>query len=544
MSTHPIQVSPQQENIWKFLQRKFSPSAPSLVPLVLLLLLGQLLIWTLATGLTHHAPDLDNNEELVWGSALEWGYYKHPPLPSWLLYGLIAVFGKSVWLTFFAAQLCVVLALWYVWRLGCEMTTQARALVAMLLLSMVAYFTTRGIIYNHNTVQLWPVAAAILMFYRALRHDNRYAWAALGLFGGLSMLTKYSALVQFATFFLYMLVTGHLRETRTWRGIGIATGVFVVIMTPHLIWLTGQRSSEGGGPVGYAMHSLSAPMTRTEHFGIILDFFATSFGRLAPMAVALAVVLAWAARSRKNANAMSISTSSSPSPSPSIVSGVRRDDRWFILFMALCPFILMLTGIIGLKAPLISGWATTFFLPFGFLAFWWLRSDDDSQLLRQVMIVVISLQVVSAVGYGVARGPLSEMTGRATRATYPAAAIAAAMEREWYSRVAAPLRFVGAETWVGGNIATHASTNVKVVIDGDFTLAPWVSESEADACGMLVALDVSADNSDRSPPKVSQLLSRATWTGTTQLPWTTKPGGPLVVIKWGIIAPKSTCELP
>ncbi|MFD2272711.1 hypothetical protein ACFS07_20310 [Undibacterium arcticum] len=31
--------------------------------------------------------------------------------------------------------------------------------------------------------------------------------------------------------------------------------------------------------------------------------------------------------------------------------------------------MLTLTGIIALKAPLVSGWATTFFLPFGFFAF-------------------------------------------------------------------------------------------------------------------------------------------------------------------------------
>src|SRR6266404_2829323 len=119
------------------------------------------------------------------------------------------------------------------------------------------------------------------------------AWAALGLFSGLSMLTKYSALVQFATFFLYMLIMGQLREARTWRGIGVAAGVFLAIMTPHLLWLTGQHAGERGGPIGYAAHSLSASMTRAEHFGVLIDFFTTSLGRVAAMGLALVVIFAW-----------------------------------------------------------------------------------------------------------------------------------------------------------------------------------------------------------------------------------------------------------
>ncbi|MFD2272712.1 hypothetical protein ACFS07_20315 [Undibacterium arcticum] len=44
-------------------------------------------------------------------------------------------------------------------------------------------------------------------------------------------------------------------------------------MAPHLLWLTGQHTGEHGGPIGYAAHSLSEPMTRAEHFGVIVDFY-------------------------------------------------------------------------------------------------------------------------------------------------------------------------------------------------------------------------------------------------------------------------------
>ena len=157
--------------------------------------------------------------------------------------------------------------------------------------------------------------------------------------------------------------------------------------------------------------------------------------------------------------------------------------------------------------------------------------------------MVVALQILTAVGYGVARGPLSEMTGRATRATYPGAAIASVMQQQWHAHVAGPLRFVAAETWLGGNIATHAGDDVKVLIDGDFELAPWARQADVEACGMLIALDMSRDSGDELPPRAIELLSKATWSVTTQLPWTTKAGGPLVTIDWGIIPPQSSCDM-
>ena len=30
------------------------------------------------------APPTDNIEQLIWVRSLEWGYYKHPPLPTWM----------------------------------------------------------------------------------------------------------------------------------------------------------------------------------------------------------------------------------------------------------------------------------------------------------------------------------------------------------------------------------------------------------------------------------------------------------------------------
>src|SRR5699024_9517244 len=113
----------------------FSLKNEQLAPLVILYLLAHIFIWTFFNSLTHISPIKDNMEELVWASSLELGYYKHPPVPSWLMYFFTLIFGRSVWLTFFAGELCVAFALWFVWKLGCLITSQKNAFIAILLVS-------------------------------------------------------------------------------------------------------------------------------------------------------------------------------------------------------------------------------------------------------------------------------------------------------------------------------------------------------------------------------------------------------------------------
>lgn len=53
---------------------------------VALFLVGMVLLWSVLCTVSHRSPDADNIEELVWASSFEWGYYKHPPMPTWILY--------------------------------------------------------------------------------------------------------------------------------------------------------------------------------------------------------------------------------------------------------------------------------------------------------------------------------------------------------------------------------------------------------------------------------------------------------------------------
>jgi hypothetical protein len=63
---------------------------------VLLFLFGMVVLWAVLCAISQRSPDRDNMEELVWASSFEWGYYKHPPVPAWFMYGLTSLFGRPI----------------------------------------------------------------------------------------------------------------------------------------------------------------------------------------------------------------------------------------------------------------------------------------------------------------------------------------------------------------------------------------------------------------------------------------------------------------
>jgi 4-amino-4-deoxy-L-arabinose transferase-like glycosyltransferase len=534
---------------WQALCAYFSPSAISIRPLVLLALGLHLLLWTLLTGVSHSAPDADNMEQLVWGNVLQWGYQKHPPLPSWVIHALASVFGRQVWITFFAAQLSVTLAFYFIWRLGCEMTSPRKAFIAVLLTMPIAYFTTRGVMSNHNTLQLWSIAGALWMFYRAWRWQNLRDWLLLGMFCGFAVLTKYSVGVWFLVFALQLLLTGSLRDARTWKGVAAGAAVLVLMVLPHALWLydVDVVRHDPRNPLHYALFAgRFESNSRLQNLVALYYMLTTNLARIAPMLVALLVIGGLLKRARWHASRAAGAAPDTPTARlPKLAAGLRAQDRRFILFIALAPFVLTSAGALVTDSWIIADWTTTFFIPAGLLTLWLFADtgDDGRKLLRTSLVVIATIQLITVVGYALARGPVSSALGRPGRSNYPGEEVSEAMQHIWRAHVDTPLRYITADTWLGGNIAIYAGRQAQVVLDGDPLRALWINPERVKACGTLVAIDRSSYTDDRPSREVLDAMPKARWHGTVQMPATSKRNGPQLVIEWGIIEPAGGCEV-
>jgi len=501
--------------------------------LVPVLLIGMVVLWAGLLALTHRAPDLDGMEELVWASSFEWGYLKHPPLPSWLLYPLTWLFGKPVWLPFLAAQSLTALALYLIWRLGCEWTSPARSLIAVLALSTTAYFSMRGSIYNHNTVQLWSVAGATWLYYRALTHGKLLDWAGLGLLTGIAFLTKYSVVVQLAAFALFALVQGQWRKAAFWQGAALAVGVFLLVITPHLLWL----SAADFAPLRYynsrAVEQTGSPLMEA------LNFLFNQLGRNSPMLAVWLMLAGWNWRSEKHTDKHTGNWQEPRRYAQSLSAW----DKSFLLWVGLAPLALtisiaLLTG----THLLASSWGTTFFILYGFFIFWWLSGDERINLKRS-LILVITLHVLMALGYSIARGPIAWHIGRDSRPTFPGPPLATQLLEEWQTHVPdQPLRLVASDTWLGGNIAVNVSANtnspVEVFLYADYQWSPWLNPQTALDCGVLVAW---SRELERPAEALVKLRENAPWQGVVQQRWSSEKSR-LLNVEWGILPPTQDCK--
>ncbi|MDY0309164.1 MAG: glycosyltransferase family 39 protein [Castellaniella sp.] len=503
--------------------------------LVLLCLLGMVALWTVLSALSHSAPDLDGMEELVWAASLELGYTKHPPLPSWFMHLATELLGRPVWLPFLMGQVFSALGLWFVWKLGRDITTPHRALIATLLVSVTAYFSLRGTIYNHNTAQLWSITASIWLFHRALRGGRMRDWIWLGAVGGLSMLTKYSALIQFAAFFLYALRCGALRRPDVWRGIAVATVVFLIVLSPHLWWL-GQHDFE---PLRYADSSLAAG-GRLAALKDLLDFSLDQAGRLSPMVLALAAWALWRKRrgDRAAGHAANDERFAGAARSVRYWFDLDAQDRQFLLWVGLAPFCSTVLISMVLGSRLEASWGSTFFVLFGFYGLGWLRGPEAVQL-RRILILTAALHVLMAVGYAAARGPLAQWAGHPARSTYPGPELAAHALRHWQDhQPGRPLRVVVSNTWLGGNIAVHIGPGTRVWIDANDAQSPWFSPGTALRCGALIAY--SEQGRAAPAPAVQALYDAAPWKGVDEVPWS-GPKGKTIDLHWAVLPATPDC---
>ena len=133
-------------------------------------------------------------EGIYWGHEWQWGYYKHPPLSSWLLYVFFRCFGALG--PYLLGQLCVALALWLTWRLGRRVLEPPQAALGSALLLAVFYYTLPSLEFNHNLAQLPVWAGFLWAFHVALTQRNPSFWLLLGTLAGLGLIEDGEGLTQ------------------------------------------------------------------------------------------------------------------------------------------------------------------------------------------------------------------------------------------------------------------------------------------------------------------------------------------------------------
>ena len=151
-----------------------------------------LLLWVLAPSLTNKNLPLDTIEALAWGSNLDWGFNKHPPLSAFAVEIFYRIFGTNDWAYYLLSQLFVIVGFIAVYKFSNEIfNNQKLALLSVLLLEGIYFYNFTTPEFNVNVAQLPFWALTVYYTWKCIKYDKATDYIFLGLFAGLGILSKY-----------------------------------------------------------------------------------------------------------------------------------------------------------------------------------------------------------------------------------------------------------------------------------------------------------------------------------------------------------------
>ncbi len=482
----------------------FSISQPGVLrwqrpPLALLWLLAWLAAWVLWNSLWDGALYGDNVEQFVWAHSMEWGYHKHPPMPTWLLGAAMALVGPQWWLANAMAGLCFAGTGVLTWLIARRLGGPQVAALTAVLWGLQQSFSVTAHIYNHNTVLVLFVAAFVWAVLRALavldRPRQALAWWALsGALAAAAVLSKYQAVLPLAAWACFALYNGRPR-LRVVQGLVLAALLCCVLLLPHLLWsvvhhfpslrYASQALQEGG-----LWHRLSW----------VLTFFVNQTRMLFPLLLtcllAAGVAFArgtWQVRRKPSAGAPQLavqnvgSVENRPVLAQHSDGGLERLGQWALLWgpLALVVLASLLTG-----GVLRNHWGVQLCQ---FFCLWlaWRWQSSPALALPRLLWLAACVHLLGFAYYAHKQSnPLAAQAQSRADAAYPARAMAQAGLALWDGTTNCPLRNVAGD-FEAALVSIYSGRNP--VVYGDAVSTPWVTARALQAQGALYVVAQEAD---------------------------------------------------
>ncbi len=426
-----------------------------------LLIAVQLIFWSLAPMLSHSAPPLDVVEMQAHGREGVVATFKHPNGPGLVLEAArLITGGQTGWPAFIVSQLCIVATMAIVFVLGRDLMDGRRAFMGAALLTGVYFFSWPSPEFNHNVLQMPFWALTCWALWRATTQGGLGWWALLGVAGGLSLWAKYSSAILLLVAALWMLYDAQARRKLLTPGPWIALAAFALAFAPQLLWLVGNDFA----PFAYA-----ARRATTVDFVDTLGFLPIQLAHHIPMFVLMLAAGLWETHA------------AAPPPAP--------DKRalHFLLLMGLGPaIILTLIGLVT-ASGLRTAWGAPMFSLSGLIAVALLTQRIDDNRTRRVAIgagvaiVLISGLYFAHMRYG------HQLTGKPLRGNWPQAEIARTLEAAWREDTGgAPLTIIAGDIWTGGLVAMRERPPPHILINGDYSISPWLTPEDVARNGALI----------------------------------------------------------
>ncbi len=421
-----------------------------------------LLIWSLLPALLQHNLPLDVIEQLAWGREWQIVYFKHPPLPAWIVESVAVVSGGWPPALYLVGPLCSALSLFAIWRLGCAMLGPRRALLAVLAQEGVVYFTIFTPEFNHNVVLLPLWAALGLAGYRALFETGSPTRrrSAAGPGSARSPHLACSANTPrcccccrcccWRSCTLGCAASGRA-PARGWRWPSR-----LLLLLPHLLGLW----HIGFTPLLFPFQRAPGPTHWYDHIVNPLLFAVAQFGDIAAALLAVAL-LAW----RRPGEPVAVPVRAALPP----------EQRAYLATITWAPAGLAVAASVLLGLHLKDMWGYPMWCFIGLFLMAELAGPFTSGGLWRFGAVWLAILLAVPAVFAVQHTIGGRFVAKSMRSAFPGPELARAVEQRWHAAVGTRLPIVAGDVWLAGNIAFYGSDRPAVFIDADPAKSPWIT---------------------------------------------------------------------
>tara|TARA_B100001741_G_scaffold114966_1_gene94706 strand:- start:335 stop:1702 length:1368 start_codon:yes stop_codon:yes gene_type:complete len=385
-----------------------------------------LVIWTLVPALSNVNLPLDTIEALAWGSNLDWGFNKHPPLSAFVVEIFYQIFGNQDWAYYFLSQIFVIIAFIVVYKFSEEIFNNKNlALFSVLLLEGIYFYNFTTPEFNVNVAQLPFWALTVYYTWRCVKYDKATDYVFLGLFAGLGILSKYLfiyLIIGIKLVFFYFLKKG-IKFSHFF----IAGPITFLIILPHLIWLTENNYIT----ITYGLLRTGGVGNFIDHLVYPLIFLAKQIGLLIPFLL-MSFLLIKKIKPKIN---------------------LKDKKLVFLLLTTIAPIFFMLLTSMIMGAKIRTMWMTPFYLFSGVLLIYVFQKNIVINKLKKFFLLFTFLFLLYPAAYlGIS------FLNDSKRTDYPGQEIARLVQNKWDNNFINEIKIVVGDEWYAGNLSYHLNS--------------------------------------------------------------------------------------
>ena len=388
-----------------------------------------LVLWTLVPTFTNNNLPLDTVEALAWGSNLEWGFNKHPPVSAFFLEIIYQIFGAKDWAYYLLSQIFVVIAFVVVFRFAKVIfKNETLSLVSVLLLEGIYFYNFTTPEFNVNVCQLpfW----SLCVYYSWKLFDKKNITFKdcflLGLFASIGFLSKYLFIYLLIAIDLLFFYVIFIKKYKKFDFKYLVTlEVFIVLLVPHLIWLINNDYVT----ISYGLERTgSQNSSLLDHIIYPLIFLGKQVGILIPFFIMFFFLL------KKLKFKISL-----------------KDKKLlFLIFINLVPIGLMFLTSILTGSKIRTMWMTPFYLFFGVLIVYIFQTQINFKKFNSFISAFLILFIFSPFAY-----VYISITEKDKRTDYPGKQIAIKAQYAWSRDHTESINVVLGDEWYAGNLSYH-----------------------------------------------------------------------------------------